>query len=65
MVNDARAFLAQGFRGSVDSSLSRSTCEQIRPVLAHKIVCCKGGPFLETCNRVTGEVISREKLEVK
>ena len=64
MVNDTRAFLTQGFRRRVNNSLVRSDCVQERPVLVHVIVCCKGGPFLETRNRATGEVLSRKKMEV-
>ena len=64
MVNDARAFLTQGFRNRVNNSLGRNDCVQGYPVLVHVIVCCKDGPFLETRNRVTGKVVSREKMEV-
>lgn len=64
MVNDTRAFLTQGFRRRVNNSLVHTDCVQERPALVHEIVCCKGGPFLETRNRITGEVVSREKMEV-
>ena len=64
MVNDTRAFLTQGFRKRVNNSLVRTDRVQERPALVHVIVCCKGGPFLETRNHVTGKVVSREKMEV-
>lgn len=55
MVNDARVFLTQGFRKRVNDSLVHTDCMRERPALVHVIVCCKGGPFLETRNRVTGK----------
>ena len=61
---DARAFLTQGFRKRTNNSLVHTDWVQERPTLVHVIVCCKGGPFLETRDRITGEVVSREKMEV-
>lgn len=64
MLTDTRAFLTQGFRKRVNNSLVHSECAQEHPALVHVIVGCKGGPFLETRNRVIGKVVAREKMEV-
>lgn len=62
-MNDTRAFLVQGFRANAPKTLSRPGNVGIGRY-ERSILCCKGGPYRIIKDRKTGEVISKEKIEL-